>query len=150
MKSPARYVVAGVFLLIASIVNYGCDWLLGVHFELFYGITDFNMLWILDLFVVPALVGFLIAVVYGFGAKWIAILVPLVQHTYAYSQFSYLADLHRLPQGAVLQPMGWWGFFVIVAMEVAMLGAIFGESVIKKTYGRRPRHLVFKQKPSSK
>ncbi len=34
--------------------------------------------------------------------------------------------------------MGWWGFFVILAMEVSMIGGMVGEIAIKRIYGRSP------------
>jgi hypothetical protein len=33
-------------------------------------------------------------------------------------------------------PMGWWGFYVILAIEAAAIGGVIGEVVIKRTYGR--------------
>jgi hypothetical protein len=32
--------------------------------------------------------------------------------------------------------MGWWGFYVILAMESAGIGGIVGEVMIKQVYGR--------------
>ena len=143
-----NHIVGSILLLIGCIANYFGDRLLGVHFELFYGIWDFGFLWVIDLFVLPLVIGFAVSAVYGFGGKWIAFFVPLLSHAYSYYSVNLLADAGLLPQGAVVQPIGWWGFFVIVAMEVALVGGVFGEAMIKKTYGRRPRHLVYKQKDS--
>ena len=141
-----RHLYGAMLLLAGCVANYLTDRLLNVHFEIYFGITDYSGLWILDLFVVPLIIGFIVSALYGFGGKWIAFFIPLLTHAYSYYSFNHLADIGGLPQGAVVQPMGWWGFFVIVAMEVALVGGVFGEAMIKRTYGRRPSHLVFKPK----
>ena len=33
-------------------------------------------------------------------------------------------------------PLGWWGFFLILAIESAAVGGVIGEVMIKRTYGR--------------
>jgi len=32
-----------------------------------------------------------------------------------------------IPQGAALNPLGWWGLYVLLAMEFCALGAFLGE-----------------------
>jgi hypothetical protein len=51
-----------------------------------------------------------------------------------------------VPDGASLMPMGWWGFFVILAIESAAFGGVAGEIMVKKTYGRLPHDMVYKKK----
>jgi len=36
-------------------------------------------------------------------------------------------------------PAGWWGFFVILAVESAVIGGVLGEVLIKRIYGRTPK-----------
>jgi hypothetical protein len=39
-------------------------------------------------------------------------------------------------------PLGWWGFFVILAMEAAMIGGVMGEIMNKRVYGwKKVRHV---------
>ena len=77
-------------------------------------------------------VGISVSYIYGLGGKWIAILPPLVVRYAAYYQ---TVDILGVPQGAALMPLGWWGFFVILAMEAAMIGGVFGEIMNKRVYG---------------
>jgi len=42
-------------------------------------------------------------------------------------------------------PIGYWVLIVIVSVEAAAAGGLIGEFVIKKTYGRRPKHLIHKR-----
>ena len=76
-------VLAGMFL------NFVGDWLLGANIEIFKGLATFNIPWILDIFVLPFLVGMLVAKIYGRkGGKWLACLPPLfvrcITYTYMY------------------------------------------------------------------
>jgi hypothetical protein len=52
---------------------------------------------------------------------------------------SYFAIAHHLTAmapGSSLMPLGWWGFYLILAIEAAAVGGVIGEVVIKRTYGR--------------
>ena len=49
-----------------------------------------------------------------------------------------------LPDGVTLLPFGYWVLVLIVAIEAAAIGGVFGEILMKKTYGRRPQHLLYK------
>lgn len=140
-----KLIVGSTAFLAGFIVNYLGDRILGVHLELFYGLHTFSFLWILDLFFVPFLAGLVVGIIYGKGGKLLCYFPPLFVRAYNYYLFT---DLSRIPEGASLIPLGWWGFFVIVAMEAAAIGGIMGEIVIKKHYGRRPRNQVFKEKNS--
>jgi hypothetical protein len=51
-----------------------------------------------------------------------------------------------IPDGAALMPMGWWGFFVILAVESAAIGGVMGEILIKRTYGRKSTHLEYEER----
>ena len=58
---------------------------------------------------------------------------PLIVRFIAYYETAYSLGV---PPGAELMPLGWWGFFVILAIESAAIGGILGEIIFKRTYGR--------------
>lgn len=120
-------------MLVGILVNYLGDWVIGVRIELFWGLDTFNFLWFLQLFIWPVVVGIAVSFVYGLGGKWICLLPPLVVRWAAYYETQYIIGV---PEGAELMPLGWWGFFVILAMETAMIGGVIGEIVNKRIYGR--------------
>lgn len=127
-------IVTGLIALIAGmLLNYLGDRLLGVKLELYYGLSTFSFAWMLDIFLLPFLVGLLVAWIFGKGAKWLCYFPPLFVRCIAYAQIVYISGV---PHGSVLNPMGWWGFYVILAMEAAGIGGIAGEVLIKNIYGR--------------
>jgi hypothetical protein len=134
-----RYMQAMGALLIGSALNHFGDRLLGIKIELFYGLATFNVLWILDVFLVPFLVGFVVARIFGRGAYWLSYFPPLIVRIVSYAQIYFAATL---PAGTTLIPLGWWGFFVILAMESSGIGGIIGEVLIKKVYGRQPATVI--------
>jgi len=138
-----RYVRATIALLAGCIVNYLGDLALGVNIELYWGLETFNFLWFLDIFVVPLIAGIVVGLVFGLGGKWLCYFPPLIVRLLSYYYFLYIGPI---PEGASLIPMGWWGFFVILVIESAAFGGVAGEILIKKTYGRLPRELVYKSK----
>ncbi len=126
--------LTGMFALMTGVlVNYFGDKLLGVRIELFSGLSTFSFAWVLDLFALPFLVGLLVAWIFGFGAKWLCYFPPLIVRCFSYAQLLYVL---KIPHGSILNPMGWWGLYVILAMESAGIGGILGEVMIKKVYGR--------------
>ncbi len=132
MSFRVRWFSFFLAILVGCLVNLLGDWALGVRIELFWGLDTFNFFWFLQLFILPVLVGISVSYVYGLGGKWIAIFPPLIVRFAAYYQtVEYLG----VPQGAVLIPLGWWGFFVILAMETSMIGGVFGEIMNKRVYG---------------
>lgn len=134
-------------LLIGCVVNHFGDRLTGVNMELFLGIKTFSIPWVLDVFLVTFIAGLVTGAMYGPGGKWAGYFPPLIVHSINYWVVS---GWDVMPAGAKLIPLGWWGFFVILAMEAAGFGAIIGEAMIKKNYGRRPRHLVYKDRAADK
>jgi hypothetical protein len=132
-------------LLIGSAVNHFGDRLLGVKIELWYGLHTFNGMWIVDMFVLPFFVGFLVAVMFGMGGKWLCYFPPLIVRATSYFEISHSGNL---PEGASVLPLGWWGFFVILVIEAAAFGGIMGEIMVKGTYGRSPRHKIYKERPN--
>jgi hypothetical protein len=125
---------SGLLALMAGVaLNYIGDRILGVKIELFWGLSTFSFAWILDVFFLPFLVGLLVAWVYGKGAKWLSYFPPLIVRCISYAQILYFTGA---PHGSNLNPMGWWGLYVILAMESAGIGGILGEVIIKNVYGR--------------
>jgi hypothetical protein len=122
-----------VAVLIGMSLNHFGDRLLGVKIELFSGLSTFSFAWALDVFFVPFLVGLVVAWIFGMGAKWLSYFPPLIVRSLSYAEILYLSGT---PHGSILNPLGWWGFFVILAMESAGIGGIVGEVMIKKVYGR--------------
>ncbi len=122
-----------VALLAGMLLNYAGDRLTGVKIELYYGLSTFSFAWVVDLFFVPFLVGLLVAWIFGRGAKWLSYFPPLIVRCIGYAQIAYVSGA---PHGSHLNPMGWWGFYVILAMESSGIGGILGEVLIKNVYGR--------------
>ncbi len=127
------YAKAMAALLIGTSLNYFGDRLLGVKIELFSGLATFSFAWILDVFFVPFVVGFVVSWIFGAGGKWLCYLPPLFVRCASYAQILYITGT---PHGSTLNPLGWWGLYVILAAESAGIGGIIGEVVIKRTYGR--------------
>lgn len=127
-------VLSGLIALLAGVIlNFIGDRLLGVKIELFYGLSTFSFAWIIDVFCLPFLVGLLVAWIFGRGAKWLSYFPPLIVRCVSYAQIAYITGF---PHGSNLNPLGWWGFYVILAMESSGIGGILGEVLIKNVYGR--------------
>lgn len=137
-----KYVRGFIALLVACVLNYYGDRLLGVSLELYRGVQGFSPLWVADLFLLPFALGFLVTMIYGAGGKWLSYFPPLIVRAISY----YQIDINNIPDGASLIPMGWWGFFVILAIESSAFGGIMGEVMIKGIYGRSPRHQIYKER----
>ena len=143
MRLQSRLVRGILAMAAGCAIIYLGDRLLGVDLELFWGLDTFNLPWFIDLFVVPLIAGLAVGVIFGLGGKWLCYFPPLIVRLLNYYNFMYLSSV---PDGASLMPMGWWGFFVILAIESAAFGGVAGEIMIKKTYGRLPRSMVYKDK----
>lgn len=128
-----RYLTGLVAVLIGMSLNHLGDRLLGVKMELFWGLSTFSFAWALDVFFVPFLVGLVVARIFGMGAKWLSYFPPLIVRSLSYAEILYVSGT---PHGSTLNPLGWWGLFVILAMESAGIGGIVGEVMIKNVYGR--------------
>lgn len=134
-----RFLKGVVALLIGCALNYFGDRLLGAQVELYRGIQGFGMSWAADVFVLPFFVGMLVAAIFGFGGKWLSYFPPLIVRSISY--YGFASHLNSIPDGASLAPMGWWGFFVILAIEASAFGGIMGEIMMKGTYGRSPNRI---------
>jgi hypothetical protein len=134
-----RYVSGLVALLVGMALNFLGDRLLGVKIELFSGLSTFSFAWILDVFFVPFLVGMAVTRIFGMGGKWLCYFPPLIVRSLSYAEILYISGT---PHGSNLNPMGWWGLYVILAMESAGIGGIVGEVMIKNIYGRSKKVVV--------
>lgn len=138
----ARFLSGVVAVIMGCALNYFGDRLLGVKIELFRGILDFNGLWVIDMLVLPFFVGVLVAVIFGLGGKWLCYFPPLIVKSISYLDSVYLSGI---PEDASLIPFGMWALFVTVVMTSAAFGGVMGEIMVKRTYGRSPRDLLYKQ-----
>jgi len=138
-----RFLKGVVALLMGCALNYIGDQLLGAQVELYRGLQGFSPLWATDVFVLPFFVGLLVAAIFGMGGKWLSYLPPLIIRSASY--YGFLNHISSIPQGTSLAPIGWWGFFVILAIESSAFGGIMGEIMMKGTYGRSPRHRIYKE-----
>lgn len=132
-----RYQLGLAAVLIGMALNHLGDRLLGVKIELFSGLSTFSFAWMLDVFFVPFLVGLVVAWIFGMGGKWLCYLPPLIVRSLSYAEILYVSGT---PHGSSLNPMGWWGLYVILAMESAGIGGILGEVMVKKVYGRSAKN----------
>lgn len=130
--NPKFLLGLSAFLIGVSLNHLG-DRLLGVKLELFFGVETFSLAWVLDLIVVPFIAGFAVSWIYGKGGMWISFFPPLFVRSFSYYE---VLNISGIPNGAILNSISWWLFFVIVAMQISGFGGIIGEVVKKKTYGR--------------
>lgn len=143
------FLMALVAIGAGVLVNYAGDRLIhhvspapGVRLELFWGVATFSPYWIVTLFIPPLIAGFVVSMVYGLGGKLLCYFVPIIVRGYSYIE---MMNYEGLPDGVTLLPFWYWILVLIVAIEAAAIGGAFGEVMIKKTYGRRPKHLLYKQ-----
>jgi hypothetical protein len=144
-QSVMAFFFGTLALAVGSLVNYFGDALLGVRLEFYVGVYTFSPVWIVDLFLVPFFAGIAVSMVYGLGGKLLCYFVPLIVRSYSYIDAVWGSGV---PEGASLLPFPYWVLVLIVAIESAAFGGVAGEILVKKTYGRRPRHLVYKDNKS--
>ncbi len=138
-----------VAIAVGVLINYFGDRLInyiapppGIRLELFWGVATFSPYWVLTLFIPPLIAGFVVSMIYGLGGKLICYFVPIIVRGFSYYQ---MMGQESLPDGVTLLPFGYWILVLIVAIEAAAIGGVFGEILMKKTYGRRPHHLLYKK-----
>lgn len=120
-------IMTGIFAVaLGMALNFLGDWALAVRIEIFKGIATFTFPWMVDIFLVPFIVGLVVAWIFGKHAKWLACLPPLfvrgLSYLYLYLHDSapgkdFFFDLH----------LHYWGLCVILAVESANIGGILGE-----------------------
>ncbi len=138
-----NFMMALFAISVGALVNYLGDQLLGVRLELFWGVSTFSPLWVVDLFLVPFIAGLAVSAVYGLGGKLLCYFSPIIVRVISYVQMHGMEA--QLPDGVVILPFFYWILVLIVAVEAAAFGGIAGEIMVKRTYGRRPKHLLYKQ-----
>ncbi|MDX8379896.1 MAG: hypothetical protein R8K48_07640 [Gallionella sp.] len=125
----------GLFAVtVGVILNFLGDQVLGVRMELFSGLSTFSFAWGLDVFLLPFLVGIVVSRIYGLGGKWLCYFPPIIVRSVSYAYIVYATS--GPPHGTILNPLGWWSLYVILAVESAAMGGIVGEVIFKKVYGR--------------
>jgi hypothetical protein len=143
----ARFFSGVVAVIMGCALNYFGDRLLGVKIELFLGILDFNTLWVIDMLALPFFVGVLVAVIFGLGGKWLCYFPPLIVKSIGYLESTYV---NAVPEDTSLIPFGMWALFVTVVMTSAAFGGVIGEIMVKGTYGRSSRNILYKQHTSNR
>lgn len=147
MDLRTRRRITGVVAVVAGcLVNYLGDRLLGVSVELWWGLGTFNYAWMIDMFVVPLIAGIVVAMIFGLGGKWLCYIPPVIVRTAMYVNFLYYEPI---PSGAQLLTIPLWILIVILVVEAAAFGGVIGEIIVKRTYGRLPRHMVYREKTES-
>lgn len=141
--TKARFYSGTVALIMGCVFNYLGDRLLGVKIELFSGMLDFDGWWVADMLVLPFFVGALVAVIFGLGGKWLCYFPPFIVKSISYLESTYI---NEIPDDVSIMPAGMWALFVTVVMSSAAFGGVMGEIMVKGTYGRSPRELVYSSK----
>lgn len=152
MNKRLMVIIMGAVAIAAGVVvNYLGDRLLhftspppGLRLEVLQHnvVETFSPLWVLDLFLVPFIAGIVVSLVYGLGGKLLCYFVPIIVRSYSYYE---MMNFERLSEFGTILPIPYWILVLIVAIEAAAFGGVFGEIIVKKTYGRRPSHLLYKQ-----
>jgi hypothetical protein len=147
-RQVKRNVTGFIALLAGCIVNYLGDRLIalgGVEIELWRGLDTFTPLWMVGVFVVPLIAGIVVAMIFGLGGKWLCYFPPLIVRSINYVNFLHFTEP---PFGTDVLYFPFWILFVILAVEAAAFGGVFGEIIVKRTYGRLPREMVYRSSKS--
>ena len=128
-------------IMVGAAIVYIGDRLLGVSLEVYFGVSTYSPIWVLDLILVPFIAGLAVSAIYGLGGKILAHFSPLIVRVIEYNTLDHAA----FPDGVLPLPFGFWILIVIVSVEAASAGGFVGEVLIKRTYGRRPKHLIHKR-----
>ncbi len=132
-------------IMTGALVLFGLNVLFDVHLELFGSIADyFKPRLFIGLVLTPFIAGVVVSLIYGLGGKVLCYFPALIVYLFQY--FSTAFGDGTIPDNVRLLPIGYMGFIIIVAIEASAVGGILGEVWVKKTYGRKPRHLVYKPK----
>lgn len=130
-------VAVGVIIILAA------EWFVEVRMEFFWGVSTFSPAWVVTLFLIPCVAGLAVALIYGFGGKLLAMFPPALVEGYNYLQVEYYGVVPAfVPEGASLLPFIYWILLVVIAIEFGGIGGFIGEVLVKRTYGRTPKHLL--------
>lgn len=130
-------IAVGVLVILAG------EWLVEVRMEFFWGVSTFSPSWVLTLFFIPCVAGLVVALIYGFGAKLLAMFPPALVEGYNYLQVEFFNVVPAfVPEGAALLPFIYWVLLVVIAIEFGGIGGFIGEVLVKRTYGRTPKYLL--------
>jgi hypothetical protein len=138
VSAPVKSKVSKAFaaVIMAAVFTHFAERLLGVRVEIFSGgIGYFSFAWVLVMFVIPFIAGMIVTGVYGYGGKWLSLIAPVIVRCISYYESSHWLVI--MP-GEHLIPLGWWGFFVILTLDMALVGGFIGELSIRKVYSRAP------------
>ncbi|MEO6422956.1 MAG: hypothetical protein ABIR84_09845 [Candidatus Nitrotoga sp.] len=130
-----RYTKGFIAVLAGTALNYLGDKALGVNIEVFTGISTFTFAWMIDIFLVPFVVGFLVSWIFGLGGKWLTCLPPLIVRCAGFIQLTYFENPSTDVDMFFQIPLAYWGPCLILVVEAANFGGIIGE-VVKGVYGR--------------
>ncbi|MCC6302732.1 MAG: hypothetical protein IT489_08030 [Gammaproteobacteria bacterium] len=121
------YLKETTVILVGSALVFCGDFLLGVRVEYFRGMATFTPYWILDIFLVPFIAGYVVAKLYGEkNGKWLACAPPLIVRGGSVLQL-YIADPEWHADLFFHLHLHYWALCVILAVEAANIGGILGE-----------------------
>lgn len=127
MHTKRMYLKGAAVVLFGTALNLAGDLLLGAQIEIFRGMDTFTLPWALDIFLVPFIVGYVVAKMYGEkGGKWLACLPPLIVR-FGNVFYLYLTDPVWNADLFYHLHLHYWGLCVILAVEAANIGGILGE-----------------------
>lgn len=116
-----------VAVMAGMLINFFGDWVTGVNIETFKGISTFTFPWMLDVFLVPFISGFVVAKIYRKrGGKYLACLPPLFVRCLTYL-YMFLYVYNDGKDFYFHLNLFYWGPCVILVVEAANFGAIIGE-----------------------
>lgn len=130
----SRYAKGFIAVLAGSALIYLGDKALGVNIEIFTGISTFTFAWMIDIFLVPFVAGFLVSWIFGLGGKWLACLPPLIVRCISFVYLTYFENPAMDVDMFFLIPLAYWGPCLILVVKAANFGGIIGE-VVKGVYG---------------
>ncbi|MBU6468484.1 MAG: hypothetical protein KGN31_06615 [Betaproteobacteria bacterium] len=113
-------------ITVGLVINLVGDLVLDVNVEVYKGIATFNVLWMLDVFLLPFVVGYVTSLMYkARGGRYVACLPPLILRPLSYLYLHYVAH----PVGDFFYQLNlyYWGPMLILVVESANFGGILGE-----------------------
>lgn len=131
----SRFAKGFIAVLTGMALNYLGDKALGVNIEIFTGISTFTFAWMIDIFLVPFVVGLAVSWIFGLGGKWLACLPPFFVRCISFVNLTYFENPSTDVDMFFQVPLAYWGPCLILVVEAANFGGIIGE-VVKGVYRR--------------